>query len=46
MMQWDGSKFSIIEEWIPAMSDIVRPLIEQDAQQYMSEAGTELRDCA
>lgn len=46
MMQWDGSKFTIIEEWIPAMSDIVRPLIEQDAKQYMEEAGAEMRDCA
>lgn len=46
MQQWDGKKWNIIEEWVPAMKDIVRPLVEQDAAAYMKEQGQAPRDCA
>ena len=46
MQQWDGKKWNIIEEWVPAMKDVVRPLVEQDAAAYMKEQGAEPRDCA
>ena len=45
IQQWNGSEWEIKTDWIPAMSDIVRPLIEQDAAQYAKENNITLRDC-
>ena len=46
IQQWNGKGWEIITDWIPAMSDIVRPLIEQDAAQYAQENNITPRDCS
>jgi branched-chain amino acid transport system substrate-binding protein len=37
IQQWNGKAWEITSDWIPAMTDIVRPLIESDAAQYAKE---------
>jgi branched-chain amino acid transport system substrate-binding protein len=46
VQQWDGEKWSIISGWIPAMTDVVRPLVEQDAALYAKENNIEPRSCS
>ena len=43
--QWDGKKWEIKTEWIPAMVDFVKPLIEKDAAQYAKEKGVTPTKC-
>jgi branched-chain amino acid transport system substrate-binding protein len=45
LQQWDGEKWTIFTDWIPAMNDVVRPMIEADAAQYAAENGITPRDC-
>ena len=45
LQRWDGEKWEIFTDWIPAMTDVVRPLIEADAAQYASENGIEPQNC-
>jgi branched-chain amino acid transport system substrate-binding protein len=45
LQRWDGEKWTIFTDWIPAMTDVVRPLIEADAEQYAEENGITPRDC-
>jgi branched-chain amino acid transport system substrate-binding protein len=45
LQRWDGEKWTIFTDWIPAMDDVVRPLIEADAAQYAAENGIEIRSC-
>ena len=45
MQRWDGEKWTIFTDWIPAMDDVVRPLVEADAAQYAKENGIEIRSC-
>ena len=45
LQRWDGEKWEIFSDWIPAMNDVVRPLIEADAAQYAQENGIEIRTC-
>ncbi|MEM8948558.1 MAG: ABC transporter substrate-binding protein [Pseudomonadota bacterium] len=46
LQRWDGEQWEIFTDWIPAMTDVVRPLIEADAAQYASENGIEVRSCS
>ncbi len=46
VQQWNGNAWEIITDWIPAMTEIVRPLIEQDAAQYAQENNITPRDCS
>ena len=46
LQRWDGEKWTIFTDWIPAMTDVVRPMIEADAAQYAKENGITPRDCA
>ncbi len=46
IQQWNGSEWEIKTDWIPAMSDVVRPLIEQDAAQYAKENNITPRSCS
>jgi len=46
IQQWDGKSWEIQTDWIPAMTEIVRPLIEQDAAQYASENNIAPRSCS
>ena len=43
--QWDGKKWEIKTEWIPAMVDFVKPLIDKDAAQYAKEKGVTPTKC-
>lgn len=45
IQEWTGSEFKIITDWIPASTEITRPLIEQDAAAYAGEQGLALRSC-
>jgi branched-chain amino acid transport system substrate-binding protein len=44
--QWDGTKWSIISDWIPPMRDLVRPMIEAAAAKYAKENNIAMRDCS
>ncbi len=45
IQQWNGSAWEIKSDWIPAMTDIVRPLVERDAAQYAAENNITPRSC-
>jgi branched-chain amino acid transport system substrate-binding protein len=38
MQQWDGTKWVKITDWITPMKDVVRPMLEQAAEDYVSKA--------
>jgi branched-chain amino acid transport system substrate-binding protein len=44
-MQWDGSKWNMVSEWIDSDQAMVRPMIEASAAKYAKEKGIQLRDC-
>lgn len=46
IQQWNGSEYEIITDWIPAMADLTRPLVEQEAAAYADEQNLEKRDCS
>lgn len=43
--QWDGNKWVMISDWIQPDQSIVRPMIEESAQQYAKEKGIQPRTC-
>jgi branched-chain amino acid transport system substrate-binding protein len=45
-MQWDGSKWKVITDWIASDQSIVRPMIEESAAKYAKEKGITPRDCS
>jgi branched-chain amino acid transport system substrate-binding protein len=45
IQQWDGTSWNRVSDWIPPMTDVVRPLIEASASAYAAEAGIEPRSC-
>src|SRR5215475_13263929 len=44
-LQWDGSKWNAITDWITSDQSIVRPMIEESAAKYAKEKNIALRDC-
>ena len=46
VQQWKGEKWEIISDWVPAMKDVVQPLIAQESAQYASENGITPRSCS
>ena len=44
--QWDGKKWKLISDWIPADKDMVRPMVEESAAAYAKEKGISPRDCS
>ncbi|MEK9724278.1 MAG: ABC transporter substrate-binding protein [Rhodospirillaceae bacterium] len=46
IQQWDGKKWSVISKFIPAMSDVVRPLVEKAAAAYATENKITPRRCS
>ncbi len=46
IQQWDGEKWNIVSDWIPAMRDVVRPMVEEAAAAYAAENNITPRDCA
>ncbi len=45
IQQWDGKQWNIIVDFVPALTDIVRPVIEEEAMKYAQENNITLRDC-
>jgi branched-chain amino acid transport system substrate-binding protein len=46
IQQWDGKKWNVVSDWIPAMRDVVRPKIEMAAVEEAKKLGYTMRDCA
>jgi branched-chain amino acid transport system substrate-binding protein len=46
LQRWDGEKWTVFTDWIPAMTEGVRPQVEADAKQYAEENGITPRECA
>jgi branched-chain amino acid transport system substrate-binding protein len=45
IQQWDGEQWTFISDWIEPMKDVVRPMIEESAQEYAEQNGIEPRSC-
>jgi branched-chain amino acid transport system substrate-binding protein len=45
IQQWDGADWRRVSDWIPPMTDVVRPLIEESAAAYAAEKGVTPRAC-
>ena len=45
-LQWDGSKWNTVTDWIASDQSIVRPMIEESAAKYATEKGITPRDCS
>lgn len=46
IQQWNGKEYEIISDWIPAMADLTRPILEEEAANYAKEQGLEARSCS
>jgi branched-chain amino acid transport system substrate-binding protein len=46
IQQWDGKKWNIVSDWIPAMREIVRPKLEAAAVEEGKKLGYTQRDCS
>ena len=47
MMQWDGSKFVLLTDWVPAPNPaFIRKLIEESAEKYAKENNLPVRQCS
>ena len=46
IQQWDGKKWNVLTDWIPADRALLRPLIEQSAEAYAKEKGITPRVCS
>jgi branched-chain amino acid transport system substrate-binding protein len=46
MMQWDGKKFDIVSDWLPAPNpEAIREQIEESATRYAKEHNMTVREC-
>ena len=45
IQRWDGAQWARVSDWIPPMTDVVRPLIEKSAAAYAAEKGITPREC-
>jgi branched-chain amino acid transport system substrate-binding protein len=46
MMQWDGKKFQLVSEWVPAPDPaFIRKLVEESAARYAKEHNMPIREC-
>ena len=45
IQQWDGKKWSFSSDWIPPISEVVRPMIEEAAAAYAKENNITPRSC-
>jgi branched-chain amino acid transport system substrate-binding protein len=46
VQQWDGKKWNIVSDWVPAMRDVVRPKLEAAAVDEGKKLGYTMRDCS
>ncbi len=44
--QWDGSKWTVVTDWIEGDRELVRGMIEESAAAYAKEKGITPRDCS
>jgi|HubBroStandDraft_1064217.scaffolds.fasta_scaffold00734_12 branched-chain amino acid transport system substrate-binding protein len=44
-VQWDGSQFKRISDWVKADRALLRPIIEESSTKYAKEKGITIRDC-
>jgi branched-chain amino acid transport system substrate-binding protein len=44
-VQWDGTQFKRISDWVKADRALLRPIIEQSSAKYAKEKGITIRDC-
>ncbi len=45
-LQWDGTKWNSITDWIGSDQSLVRPMVEESAAKYAKEKGITPRDCS
>jgi branched-chain amino acid transport system substrate-binding protein len=45
-LQWNGTKWNTVTDWIGSDQSIVRPMIEESAAKYAKEKGITPRDCS
>ena len=45
IQRWDGEAWARASDWVPPMTDLVRPAIEQSAAAYAAEHGIAPRSC-
>jgi len=45
-VQWDGSKYNVISDWVKADRALLRPIIEESSTKYAKDKGITVRDCA
>jgi branched-chain amino acid transport system substrate-binding protein len=46
VIQWDGTKWNIVSDWIRSDRELLRPLIDEKAAAYAKEKGIAPRDCS
>ncbi|MDJ0684346.1 MAG: ABC transporter substrate-binding protein [Alphaproteobacteria bacterium] len=46
VQQWKGDQWEIISDWVPAMTEVVQPLIAQESEQYARENNITPRECS
>jgi branched-chain amino acid transport system substrate-binding protein len=46
IQQWDGTKWNVLTDWIPADRALLRPLIEESAAKYAAEKNITPRVCS
>jgi len=44
-VQWDGTQFKRISDWVKADRALLRPIIEESSTKYAREKGITIRDC-
>jgi branched-chain amino acid transport system substrate-binding protein len=43
--QWDGTRWTVLTDWVAPDQALVRPLVEASAARYAQEKGITPRDC-
>ena len=46
IQQWNGSAYEVVSDWIPAMTEITRPILEAEAASYAEKQGLAARSCS
>jgi len=46
IQQWNGKEYEVVSDWVPAMADLTRPILEAEAEAYAKEQGLEPRSCS
>jgi len=46
VQQWDGASWNVIKDFVPAMTELVAPVIESESAAYAAEKNITPRDCS